>query len=218
MHRILTSRSLALSVAMAALVVFASAMTAKADIVVLTSVDNTGTDNVLLNTATNVTVVTGTVGPDNLVVNFTSTGGTLSAPASGQARVTGGTGNAPYTQLSFSLDNGGTFTNAVFNINAETNGSVQITVEGINITGGTFVNTFTVDANGENFFTVHAINGQLITKISLLGINGATFEDTRQIRLGGFGQPEVIPEPTTMILLGSGLIGVAASLRRRKKK
>ena len=46
--------------------------TAKADIVVVTGVNNQGTDNVLLNPATNVLTVTGTVGPSNLLVNFTS--------------------------------------------------------------------------------------------------------------------------------------------------
>jgi hypothetical protein len=53
-----------------AIVCFASA-TAKADIVVVTGVNNQGTDNVLLNPATDVLTVTGTVGQNNLVVNFT---------------------------------------------------------------------------------------------------------------------------------------------------
>lgn len=53
-------------------IVSIAASTAKADIVVVTGVNNQGTDNVLLNPATNVLVVTGTVGPSNLVVNFTS--------------------------------------------------------------------------------------------------------------------------------------------------
>jgi hypothetical protein len=39
-----------------------SALTAHADIIVITGVNNQGTDNVLLNPATNVTTVTGTVG------------------------------------------------------------------------------------------------------------------------------------------------------------
>jgi hypothetical protein len=48
---------------------------AQADIVVVTGVNNQGTDNVLLNPATNVTTVTGTVGQNNLLVDFTSTSG-----------------------------------------------------------------------------------------------------------------------------------------------
>src|SRR5918993_3048841 len=172
------------------------ASTAKADIVVVTGVNNQGTDNVLLNPATDVLTVTGTVGPNNLVVNFSSESGSglLNANPSGQATVSGGTGNNPFTDLTFGLDNGGTFTRAVFNINAGTIGSVVIHVEGVNIDGGFFEDDFTGDANGENFFTVTAINGQFMTSISLTAINGATFEDVRQVRLGGFDQPEAVPE------------------------
>jgi len=194
--------------------------TAKADIVVVTGVNNQGTDNVLLNPATNVLTVTGTVGQNNLTVNFTSASGSglLNANPSGQATVSGGTGNIALTQLTFGLANNDSFTRAVFNINAGTDGSVVIHVEGLNIDGGFFEDDFTVDANGQNFFTVTAINGQAITSISLTAINGAVFEDVRQVRLGGGEVTETIPEPASMVLLGSGLLGVAASLRKRFKK
>lgn len=194
----------------------ASVLPARADIIIITGVNNQGTDNVLLNPATNVLTVTGTVGPSNLLVNFTSTSGSdlLNADPSGQATVSGGTGNDPFTQLAFGLADSSTFTRAVFNVNAETNGSVLIRVEGINIDGGFFQDDFTVDANGENFFTVTAINGQLITKVTLTAINGATFEDVRQVRLGGFAPTTVPDGGTTLSLLGLSILGLGY-LRRR---
>jgi hypothetical protein len=191
---------------------------AQADIVIVTGVNNQGTDNVLLNSATNVSTVTGTVGPSNLLVNFTSNSGSdlLSANPSGQATISGGTGNDPFTQLSFGLANNDTFTRAVFNINAETSGSTSILVNGININGGSFQQNFAVDANGENFFTVTAINGQLITGISLTAISGATFDDVRQVRLGGFSTVGAVPESSTWAMMILGFAGVGFIAYRRR--
>jgi len=190
---------------------------ARADIVVITGVNNQGTDNVLLNPATGVMTVTGTVGPDNLLVNFTSNSGSglLNADPSGQATISGGTGNDPMTQLTFGLANDDLFTRAVFNINAGTDGGALFHVEGVNISGGFFEDDFFVDANGENFFTITAINGQFINLIALSAINGAVFQDVRQVRLGGFDAPTSVPEPGTMGLLAMGLAGLGMSRRRK---
>jgi hypothetical protein len=193
---------------------------ARADIVVITGVNNQGTYNVLLNSESNDLTVSGTVGPSNVLVDFTSTSGSglLTADSSGQATIAGGTGNNPFTQLNFGLANDATFTRGVFNINAGTDGSVLIHVEGLNIDGGFFEDDFTVDANGQNFFTVNAINGQFIQDISLTGINGATFEDVRQVRLGGGDLvATTVPEPATALLLGLGFAGFAATAPKRRK-
>ena len=205
----------------AALLVAASAAPARADIIVLSGVNNIGTDNVLLDPSTDVFTVTGTVGPNDVLVNFTSSSGSglLDANPSGQATVAGGTGNTSMTELTFGLASNETFTRAVFNINAATSGSVLIHVEGINIDGGFFEDDFAVDANGQNFFTVTAINGQLIQSIGLTGIDGATFQDIRQVRIGGEGGTDLsqVPEPASLTLLGAGLTGIAARWRRTRK-
>jgi hypothetical protein len=199
-------------------IALASATAAQADIVVISGVNNQGTDNVLLNTATDVATVTGTVGANDLVVNFTSSSGSglLNAEASGQAVITGGTDNIALTQLSFGLANNDLFTRAVFNINAATDGSVLINVQGVNINGGFFEDDFTVDANGQNFFTVTAINDQFIRTISLTATDDAVFEDVRQVRLGGSAIAPAVPEPSTWAMMILGFAGVGFMAYRRR--
>ena len=69
-------RKLLFSLAAVAAITLASAASARADIIVMTGVNNQGTDNVLLTDATDVAVVEGTVNSGLFGVNFTSSSGT----------------------------------------------------------------------------------------------------------------------------------------------
>jgi hypothetical protein len=84
--------------------------------------------------------------------------------------------------------------------------------------GQVFNQVFTVDTNGENFFGIEAAEGAVINSVTVNGLGGTTFQDISQWRLGGFAQPNSVPEPASLFLLGSGLVGSAGALRRRFKK
>jgi hypothetical protein len=206
--------------AVLAVLTLANATAARADIIVMTGVNNQDTDNVLLTDATDLLTITGTVNSGLFDVLFTSDSGTelLNADASGQAVITPGTGNDPFTNISFAIEDGSSFTRAVFNLNAATDGPLQITVFGINIEGGVFQTVMDVDQSGQNFFTIDAINGQLITSIDLTAQGTLEFEDLRQVRIGGTAEITPIPEPATLFLFGSGLAAVGGAARRRKTR
>jgi hypothetical protein len=84
-------------------------------------------------------------------------------------------------------------------------------------TGGTFA----LSGTGENFFTITAINGQRISSVfftTTVAMVVTNVDDVAQIRIGGAQQvQQPVPEPATMLLLGTGLAGFAAKLRKRRR-
>jgi hypothetical protein len=90
----------------------------------------------------------------------------------------------------------------------------------LGVSGGQVFNqVFTVNTNGQNFFGIQAAEGAVINSVTVQGLNGTTFSDINQWRLGGFSTPPTnnVPEPASLFLLGSGLVGTAGALRRRFK-
>ena len=195
---------------------FAGALTARADIIIATGNNPQPDENVLLNTGLTGNPIFGTTNQTGLSVRFSSNEN-LTAPANGQARIEGADGTL--TQLTVDIP-GATFTSLILNIDAATAGSVSFVVTENN--GQQTQGTFALGASGQNFFTITAINGQRISSVAFttnVNMSVTQVSDTAQVRIGG-AQPTTtnpVPEPVTMLLFGTGLAGIAAKVRRRRK-
>ena len=203
--------------------------TAWADPITIT-VGNPGnqeTDNVLFNNGSLVHSGLLVQGDFNgigagFIVDFTSASGSGNLGVSGgQAVLVGGTGNIPLSNTTVQLENGATFKKLILNIDV-TNGlppptQVQFTVNYTLAGGQVFNQVFSVDTNGQNFFGIEAFEGAVINSVTVQGLNGTTFSEINQWRMGGFANANPVPEPASLLLFGSGLVGTASALRRRLK-
>jgi hypothetical protein len=229
MPQIFNLQRLILACAAFAIMMVASS-TAWADPITITTGNpgNAGTDNVLFNNGSLVHSGLLVQGDFNgagagFIVDFTSTSGSGNLGVSGgQAVLVGGTGNTPFSNVTVQLENGFTFTKLILNIDVTAGlpppTQVQFTVNYTLAGGQVFNQVFTVITNGQNFFGIEAAEGAVINSVTIQGLNGTTFQDINQWRLGGFNTPNSVPEPASLFLLGSGLVGAAGAVRRRLKK
>jgi hypothetical protein len=227
MPRIFNLQRLLLSLA-AAIVMMAASSNAWADPITITvgNPNNQNTDNVLFNNGSLVhsgTLVQGDFNGSGagFIVDFTSASGNGNLGVSGgQAVLVGGSGNPSFSNVTVQLENGATFQKLIFNIdvtNGLANTSVQFTVNYTLAGGQVFQQVFSVDASGQNFFGIQAAEGAVINSVTIQGLNGTTFAEINQWRLGGFTPAGQVPEPASLFLLGSGLAGTAGMVRRRLK-
>jgi hypothetical protein len=112
---------------------------------------------------------------------------------------------------------GGTFTDFILNaFNGAGTATVSATANKAG--GGTAVSTVTfVLGNGSNFLTVVADGGDTLSSLSISAPDG--FADLRQPRISGAALSTTtapVPEPASLMLLGSGLAFVGSRVRRKK--
>ncbi|MGA2344465.1 MAG: PEP-CTERM sorting domain-containing protein [Candidatus Sulfotelmatobacter sp.] len=180
-------------------------------------------------------------------VDFTNSGGTLSGSSAGlslsgseliavnglngMGLVTGALGSLSFstgTLLSGSLQMGGTFTSGgSFTIdgnglNGIPSGSIfngsfdgPVTWTLITLANGTHNYTLTGSISGTwyNGTTVYGASVQLTINTGKGFFNGRTTISSGDTSIGG----SPVPEPSTLIFMGTGLIGVAGALRRKLK-
>ena len=152
-------------------------------------------------------LVQGDTNMTSTIIDFYGAGEDLTTPNSGQARIEAADGGL--TDLTMAVHAGqayDSFTSIILNLNASKDGQVTLTAN-----DGTtdFSSTFNIDKNGQNFFTITAINGETIKTFSLSST--VDLSDVRQVRVG---VAQAVPEPASMAALGLGALGI---LKRRKK-
>ena len=186
-----------------------SVTTARADSVTFTIGNNPqqNEENILLNSGAQGTTVFGLTNQTNLQVRFDSSTDILVEPSSGQARVEALDGLL--NNITISVPNG-TFTDLIMN---PFFGSGTATVSVLTSNNQTFTFSYTL-GNGQNFLTIVASPGTLITSVSISAPGG--FTDLRQPRISG-AQANV-PEPATLLLLGGGLLGLAGVGRKFRRR
>lgn len=220
----MTRVSKALFTLAAVAAVTAAPVTARADILTFNSFGSfSSTSNTYGLTQENVltpgtltgSTVWGFTNQTNTQTNVTSlVGAQLSvAAANGQARFTG-VGGADIGTGGFFINllNNATFTSIAFNLVGSAGTVSILTLEPNNEVTTT---NYTL-GSGSNFFGALAINGQSIVRVTVNG--GLNISSLEQVRVGGITAARVVPEPSTYMLLGSGLVGLVAVARRKKQQ
>lgn len=78
--------------------------------------------------------------------------------------------------------------------------------------GSTFTFTYGSTA-GNNFLTITTSGGEMISSVTIDSASG--FEDLKQPRISGISGVTIVPEPSSLLLFGSGVLGLLQVLRRR---
>ena len=163
-------------------------------------------ENILFQTDQTGTTIDGFTNQSNTLVQFSSTTDTL-VGSGGQSDVDAMDGlinNITVTVPSH------TFLDLIFNPFKPASANDLVVTAVTN--DGTF--TFTYGkTNGNNFLTITTTGGETISSVTIDSASG--FQDLKQPRISGISGVTTVPESSSLLLLGSGLLGVAMVVRRK---
>jgi len=164
--------------------------------------------NVLLGGGASGNSIFGTTNTTNILIGFNSTTDTLTEPASGQARIEDADGLVNSITI---FVPGSSFTSPIVNP-FQGSGIATITAT---MVSGQIANFQYILGVGNNFITLLDTDGAFSSvTISAAGGTG----DIRQARISVSQLVAALPESTTMVLFGVGIAGIAAELRRRRRR
>jgi PEP-CTERM motif-containing protein len=165
--------------------------------------------NILFKTDQSGSPVFGFTNHTDTMVQFSSTTDTLVVTSGGQAKVTAADGLV--NDITFSVP-GHTFLDFILNpIDPAVANDLMVMVtmgDGSTFTYGPYGSL-----HGNNFLTITTTNGEVIASVTIDSKGG--FGDLQEPRVSGISTAAV-PEPASLVLLGSGMLGLMAMLRRKR--
>lgn len=168
--------------------------------------------NILFHTDMMGMTVFGATNVSGTSVQFSSTTDVLIAKG-GQSDIDSGAADGLINNITISVP-GHTFLDLIVDpFKPKSNNDLTVTVVA---NDGTFNFGPYGKKNGDNFLTITTSVGEVIDSVTINATTGFEgFVDLTHPRLSGISGITFTPEPTSILLLGSGLFGIAGVIRRK---